>query len=156
MFGEIYTLQGNHDRRLIKWSAAEFDEGDIWGMVVTSRKLQHSPYAWCTVTSGGQAWRVSHPGNYGRNQLTVASDLANKFDSHVITWHEHHAAHGWDVYGRHVVVNGGALVDPEKLAYVRLTDTRTPSMMRGFVVLRGGVATVLGEYPFTDWGAWLN
>jgi hypothetical protein len=154
-YSEIYTLQGNHERRLQKWVDGQFDEGDIWGMIATSKKMLHSNYGWCTVQSGGQTWRVTHPRNYGRNQLTVASDLAMKYSSNVITWHEHHSAIGWDVYGKYVTVNGGTLADPAKLAYVTLDDSRAPGMLNSFVVLKGGVAQVYGKYPFTDWG-WLN
>ena len=155
-FSEIYTLQGNHDRRLQKWTAGEFDENDVWGLIATSQKLVHSNYGWCTVRSNGQPWRVTHPKNYGRNQLTVASDLAMKYQSNVITWHEHHSAHGWDTYGRFVTVNGGTLADANKFAYVSLDDNRMAAMMKSFVVLKNGTARVLGEYPFTDWSEWVN
>jgi predicted phosphodiesterase len=156
VFDEIHIIQGNHDRRLTNWSAAQIDESDIWSMVNTSTKLHHTKFSYCTVNSAGIPWRVTHPVNYGRNQLTVLSDLANKFQSNIIGWHEHHAAQGWDVYKRWVVVNGGCLVDPRKLAYVSLDDCRAAGMAPGFVVLRGGVATVLGKYPFTDWDRWLS
>jgi hypothetical protein len=156
VFDEIYTIHGNHDRRLAKFTAGEFDESDVWGLVATSRKMHHSNRGYCTVNSGGQVWRVTHPRNYGRNQLTVASDLANKYQCHVITFHEHHSAIGWDVYGHYVCVNSGTLVDPRKLAYVELEDNRMAAMLKSFVVLRDGVVTVLGEHPYTDWRAWLN
>ena len=154
-FSEIYTLQGNHDRRLTKWAAGQLDESDVWGMIDTSSKLHHSKYSWCKITSAGVPWRVTHPANYGRNQLTVASELANKFQSNILSWHEHHHAHGWDTYKRWVVVNGGTLVDPCKLAYVTLEDNRMAGMAAGFVVLRNGVATPLGRFPFTDWEQWI-
>jgi len=156
VFQDIYIVQGNHDRRLTNWTAAELDEGDIWGMINTSTKLHHTPYGYCVVTSNGVDWRITHPANYGRNQLTVMSDIANKYGSNVIGYHEHHAAQGWDVYKRWVIVNGGSLVDPCKLAYVALDDNRMAGMAAGFVVLRNGVANVLGAHPFTDWAQWLN
>jgi predicted phosphodiesterase len=156
VFDEIYTLVGNHDARIMKWSAGQIDESDVWGMINTSTKLHHSRLGWCTVNSAGIMWRITHPCNYGRNQLTLASDLANKHQSNIITFHEHHTASGWDVYKRFVCVNGGCLVDPTKLAYVSLDDSRSAGMAPGFVVLRGGVASVLGKYPFSDWTQWLS
>ena len=156
VFDEIYTLEGNHDRRMVKWTAGQLDESDVWGMVNTSTKLHHSKHSWCTINSAGVYWRITHPANYGRGQLTVLSDIANKYQVNCIGFHEHHAAVGWDVYKRYVVINGGMLVDPRKLAYVQLEDNRMPNMAPGFVVLRGGVAQVLGRYPFTDWGAWMG
>jgi predicted phosphodiesterase len=156
VFQEIYILQGNHDRRLTNWSAAQIDEKDIWGMVNSSDKLHHTKYGWCTINSAGVMWRVTHPANYGRNQLVVPGDLANKYCMNIISFHAHHCAHGHDVYKRFVTVEGGCLVDPRKLAYVSLDDSHSAGMAAGFVVLRGGVATVLGRYPYTDWRLWLN
>ncbi|MFA6204331.1 MAG: metallophosphoesterase [Gallionella sp.] len=156
VFTEIYTLEGNHDRRLAKFTHGALQSDDTWSMISTSDKLHHSKMGWCTVNSAGIPWRPTHPSNYGRNQLTVASDLANKYQTNIIGFHEHQAAMGWDVYGRFCVVNGGCLVDPRKLAYVSLDDSRAAGMKPGFVVLRGGVATVLGRYPFTNWDDWLN
>ncbi len=154
VFSEIYTLQGNHDRRLVKWTAAQLDEGDVWGMVNTSDKLHHSKHSYCTVNSAGVYWRVTHPANYGRNQLTIASDLANKYGMNIISHHEHHVSKGWDTYCRYTIVNNGCLVDPRKLAYVQLEDNRMPNMAQGFCMLRHGVPHVFGKYPFTDWD-WL-
>jgi predicted phosphodiesterase len=155
-FTEIYVLQGNHDRRMTNWTAAELDEADAWGMINTSSKIKVTKYSWCQVNSAGVPWRVTHPKSYGRNQLTVASDLANKHACNVIGWHEHHAGIGWDVYGRYVVVNGGSLVDVNKLAYAHLDDSRIAGMKQGFVVLKGGCAKVLSRYPFTEWDEWLG
>jgi len=83
------------------------------------------------------------------------SDLANKYQTNIVGFHEHHAAQGWDVYKRFAIINGGALVDPCKLAYARLDDNRCADMALGFVVLRNGVGTVLSRYPFTDWDRWI-
>jgi Calcineurin-like phosphoesterase len=150
-FAEIYTISGNHDQRIAKWSAAEFDEVDTWGMVATSGKLTHSNCGYCTVQSGGQTWRVTHPASYRRGRLSVANELANKYQVNVISFHEHHLGKTFDEYGHYVVVNGGMLADTEKMAYVTLNDTVSAKMVKGFVALQNGCATVYGERPFTDW-----
>lgn len=155
-FNEIYIIQGNHDRRITNWSDAELEEDDVWGMISSSSKIKISKFGWCTINSGGVPWRVTHPKSYGRNQLTVASDLANKHATNLVTFHEHHAGIGWDVYGRYVVANGGSLVDVNKLAYAHLDDSRSAGMKKGFCVLRGGVLSVLSQYPYTNWDDWIN
>lgn len=155
-FEEIYTIAGNHERRLTKWAAGNLDESDIYGMVVNNPKLVHSEYGYLTVESGGIPWRITHPKNYGKQQLTVLSDLANKFQTNVIGAHEHHNAIGWDVYKRYVICNIGMLADEKKFAYAAMDDNRMAGMTKGFVILRGGVATPLGLYPFTDWSMWLG
>ena len=154
-FDEIYTLMGNHDQRLIKWSAAEFDEADIWGMVTSNSKLHHSSRGWCNVKSAGVNWRVTHPASYRRGRGSVVNELANKYQTNVIGWHEHHLSKMFDEYGHYVVVNGGMLADPNKFAYVTMNDTTSAAMCKGFVVLQNGTASVMGEHPFTDWG-WLS
>lgn len=151
-FAEIYTLQGNHDRRMSKWAEGELSEVDIYGMAVSNPKLHHSKFGYCTVKSGGVDWRITHPANYGKGQLAVLSDLANKYQCNMIGAHEHHLAKGWDVYKRYVICNMGMLADEKKMAYVSLDDTRSAGMAQGFVLLRNGVATPLGRFPFTDWG----
>jgi hypothetical protein len=155
-FTEIYILQGNHDRRWTNWAAGELDETDIWGMINSSSKIKVSKYGWLTVNSGGIPWRITHPQNYSVNQLTLASELANKYQANIISHHQHHLGVGWDKYKRFVIVDNGSLVDTDKLAYAHLDDNRCAGMAQGFTVLRNGCPTLYGRYPFTDWGRVLN
>lgn len=150
-FSEIYVIFGNHDRMMQKANAGEIEAADIFGMLVQNPKIQVSNFGYLDITSSGETYRVTHPRNYGRNQLTVSGQLALKHDKHIISFHEHHLARGRDVYGRHIVVNGGCLADPEKLAYVMMDDSIGASMDRGFVRLQNGVAKELGVWPYTDW-----
>jgi hypothetical protein len=85
----------------------------------------------------------------------VASDLAQKYQQHIIGFHEHHLGMGWDRYKRYVVISGGCLVDVSKLAYVNLDDNRAAGMINGFVMLRNGTPYLFGPEPFTDWDRWL-
>jgi hypothetical protein len=150
-FDEIQICMGNHDRRLEKWAGGNLDEQDIFGMVLSNPRVKTSQFGWCDLSSNGVPWRLTHPRNYGRNQLAVASDLANKYSTNIISFHEHHLAMGYDVYGRWVIANGGTLVDPGKLAYVNLDDSRMPAMMQGFTAVKGGCLKLFGTEPFTDW-----
>jgi hypothetical protein len=151
-FDDIVVLMGNHDRRMEKWAGGNLDEADIFGMVLSNpARVKVSQFGWCTLISNGTPWRITHPRSYGRNQLTVASDLANKFQTNVISFHEHHLSVGWDVYKRWVVVNGGTLVDPAKLAYVQLDDSRAAGMIQGFCAVKRGCVQVFGDEPFSDW-----
>ena len=156
VFSNIYTIAGNHDRRLATWTAGQLDDGDIWGMVTRNAKLHHSQYAGLTLHSGDVDWRVVHPKNYSRNKLVVADVLAQKNQSNMITFHEHYVGKTWDRYNHYVIVNGGCLLDPRKVAYVRLDECNMPNMCNGFVVVRDGIAQELGEWPYTDWKALMN
>lgn len=150
VFTDIYTITGNHDRRLMTWTAGELDEADIWGMVNTSTKLHNSILAYMTLRSGGQLWHITHPRNYSRQALVLAGELALKHDCHVISAHEHHSGMSHDVYGRHNVINIGTLADPRKFAYVYMDDSRAPAMVKSFCVVKNGYPTLYDE-GLTDW-----
>ena len=151
-FDAIWIVMGNHERRLQKFSAAALDETDILALLrVDTERIRWNGYGWCTLRSGGETWRITHPRNYGINQLTVGDQLAQKYNCHVWLAHEHHLAVGWDRYKRHMVVNGGCLVDPRQLAYVQLDDSKSAGMARGFGMIRAGSPYLFGEPPFTDW-----
>ena len=152
-FDDIYVIMGNHDRRIQKVTAGQFSEADIFGMVSTSAKVHTSNFGYMTLdTSAEYPWRITHSSQYSVNQLTVADQLALKYQCNIITHHEHHAAIGWDRYGRYVIVNNGTLADPAKLAYVTLDDSKNAVMQNAFTVLKNGVPHIYGRAPMTDWG----
>ena len=151
-FTEIRFLMGNHDRRMQKWAGGEFDECDIFGMITTAEQCHYSNWGWCVIDNpGGYPWRVTHSRQYSVNQLTVAGEMANKFQMNIISHHQHHLAKGWDKYKRFVVVDNGAMVDADKLAYVVLDDSKMPGMTTGFTMLKNGTPSLFGRHPFTDW-----
>jgi hypothetical protein len=154
-FEEIYIIMGNHDRRLQKWSQGALEETDIFGLVVSSPKVTVSNIGWLTVDTPCGLYRVTHAKNYSVNQLTVADQLALKYQQNIIQFHEHHLALGMDRYGRHIIINGGGLFDADQMVYARLDDSKSGAMVGGFVMLRDGVPTLFGNSPFTDWPRWL-
>lgn len=157
VFDKIYILMGNHERRLGRATEGELNEGDIADFLgINVRQVEMSRFGYCTITSGSQTWRATHSKSYRVNQLSAASDLANKWGCNIIANHSHHLAQGWDKYKRFVVVDNGCLVNPDALAYVSLDDTTAAGMAQGFTMLRRGVAYVFGREPFTDWGTWLG
>jgi VCBS repeat-containing protein len=154
-FDEIYIIMGNHDRRLQRWTAGQLDEKDIFGMITTNEKVRISNYGYLTINTKAQyPWRVTHSKNYSVNQLTVANELANKFQCNIISHHEHHLAIGWDRWKRFVLVNNGGLFDQSQLAYVILDDGKLPGMTNGFTMLKNGCASLFGKYPFSDWSSY--
>lgn len=152
-FEEIYFFMGNHDWRLLKWSMAQLDDDDLL-TYLKSDKVRVSHYRHCTVRTSNGVWRITHPRNYSINALTVANDLAQKHGQHILSFHEHHAGITTDRYGRHIIVNGGCLADPNKLAYVALDDGKSPVMKRGFTVVRDGYPYLFAD-GITDWSKWI-
>lgn len=157
-FDVIYGLMGNHDRRLQKFVMGAFDENDIISMVYSNPdKLKWSNYGYCIVDTPTGEWRITHPKNYSINQLTVAEQLAFKYDQNIISHHEHHAAIGFDRYGKHVIVNNGCLLEQNKLHYVALDDSKSDAMMKSFCMLKDGYPYLFCDngLPWTDWSKWL-
>jgi hypothetical protein len=149
-FTDIRILMGNHDARLLKALSGRESEETL-AAVFLSRlggpdNVQVSIYGYCIVDTPTGEWRVTHPGSFGRNQLSVANNLARKFGSHILTFHEHHDARGWDDSGQYVVANIGMLADPAKLAYSQLVDrSSTPVMRQSFGVLQNGALSIVSR-----------
>jgi hypothetical protein len=151
-FQEIRFLMGNHERRKERRLDGNQDDEDIFSPLASVVKdIKSSNHGFCYVISGGQKWLITHPKQYSQKPLSVVNDLALKFSCNVVGWHEHHFGITWAKYGPWVVVNGGGLFDDEKFAYVQIDQNTRPKMRRGFVLLKGGVARLYGEAPFTDW-----
>lgn len=154
-YDDIYVIMGNHDRRLQKWAGGQLDETDIFGMVTSSDRVHVSNYGYLTVKTNQGDYLVTHSKNYSINQLTVANELAQKYQCNIISHHEHHSAIGWDRFGRYVIVNNGGLFDQNKMAYVVLDNGKNPVMKNSFCLLRNGCAKLFGKEPFTDWSEYL-
>jgi predicted phosphodiesterase len=156
IFDRIFLLSGNHDRRVSRRTDGEMDISDLADFLsISANILTPSILGYATLESGGVSWRVTHAKEYSINRLTVAGELALKFQSHVIAFHEHHQAIGWDRFGRYVIVNGGSLVRQDDMAYCSLDDTKRPVWNTGFVMVREGVPTLFGKSPITRWEDWL-
>lgn len=155
VFAEIYVIMGNHDRRLQKWSAAEFEAADIFSMITTDPRVKVSNYGWCTLDTPGGRYRITHSRNYSVNAGTVAGELANKYQCHIICHHQHHLCKTLDRWKRYICIDNGGLFDVEQLAYVVLDDSKSPGMAQGFTMLRDGSPTLFGKFPFEDWTRWV-
>jgi hypothetical protein len=131
------------------------EKSDIFGMVVQNPKVQVSNLGHLTVDTTCGKYRVTHAKNYSVNQLTVADQLAQKYQTNVIQFHEHHLSMGWDRFGRYIAINGGGLFDPEQMIYATIDDNKSPAMKPGFVMLKNGTPYLFGNCPFTDWDTWL-
>ena len=167
-FDEIIILPGNHDYRMLKKLEGQASFGGmVWGMVdeqdkdlaqmfgsmFSTGKLQTSPVDHCFVDTPKGKYIVAHGTNYSINPLTVANEMAQKYQAHVISGHEHHAGMTIDRFGRYFIINNGGLFDKDKFAYVSLQASKRPVMKKGFTFVDNGHPTVFGDW--TDWSKWL-
>jgi predicted phosphodiesterase len=155
-FDKIFLLTGNHDRRVSRRTEGEMDIMDLAEFLsIPITKLTPSIFGYCTLESNGVSWRITHAREYSINRLTVAGELALKYQTNIVSWHEHHQAIGWDRFGRYCVVNGGSLCKQDSMAYAVIDDSKRPNFNTGFVMIKDGCPTLFGRPPITNWENWL-
>lgn len=152
VFGRVVWLMGNHERRVGKRTRTALQPRHLWALLSYDPRVEVSPWGHCVIENpDGHDWRITHGSDYSINQLTVADQMAQKYQQNIISHHEHHLAIGWDRYKRYVIVNNGGLFEQANMPYVVLDDSKRPAMQNGFTVLSWGYPTVYGPEPFTNW-----
>lgn len=151
VFDHIFIISGNHEYRLPKYTSGAMDIYDLVDLFGGGDNVTASHHGHCVVNTSNGEWRVTHNRNYSIQPLNVASQLALKFQQHIICHHQHHLAMGRDRYNRYTIIDNGGLFDQNKMAYVTIEDSKLPNMVQGFTMLKGGYATIIGDDSFTDW-----
>lgn len=152
-FDRIIIHSGNHEDRFLKINAGNLDLGQLVRMMTSSDRVEWSNFDHCWVNSPSGRWLVAHGKHYSVNQLVVADQYAQKFQAHVILGHQHHLAFGFDRWKRYMLVDNGGLFRQAAMSYVMMRATKMPNMKAGFTALVGGVPTLYGDWPVTDWKA---
>ena len=152
-FQEIWMIAGNHERRLLEHLDGQWDFQDILTASVPSGHIKATVRDRCVVNTSQGKYTVLHGANYSKKSLSNADEYAQKYQSHIISHHEHHAAIGLDRFNRYWIVNNGGLFDMEKMGYVQLKTTTMASMSKGFTMVKNGYPYLFAG--FTDWDRWL-
>lgn len=158
-FDTIYLTPGNHLRhRLMNALKADIGADQVVRLFVPPEHLRRVTFSWYDevhVSSGGEDYVVAHQYQYRQTKLSIANDLAQKYQKNVICFHQHHTAIGRDKYNHHTIIDCGGLHDQTMMGYVNLVPSTLPRMNNGFVYLRDGTANLLTPYrTFTDWRLW--
>lgn len=156
VFDEMYWILGNHERRVGRRTQGALKPAHLLALLTGSPRIKISHWGHCVISTSTGDWRVTHGSNYSVNQLTVADQLAQKYQQHIISHHQHHCAIGFDRYKHFVVVDNGGLFNQPDMSYVVLDDSKMPNMVNGFTMLRGGYPTLFSVSPFTNWSEWLG
>lgn len=158
-FDEVSWFWGNHERRATrrtKNALTPYLMGQlVLGPLLHLGKVKLSHWGYMFLQTSRQKWVIAHGRNYSVQQLSVAEWLSWKYQRNVISFHEHHLAHGYDRYGHFQVINGGGLFDQAEMGYAMLDASKSPNMVNGFVLFKDGYPHVLGPDGFTDWSRWL-
>jgi hypothetical protein len=156
VFERVVWFFGNHENRVLARSNGVISPDMVLGMVTRDPKILKrvdvSGWGHCVVLNdNGANWRITHGSAYSINQLNVADQMAQKYQAHILSHHQHHLAVGWDRYKRYMVVDNGGLFDQVQMAYVVKQDSKMGNMIPGFTLLKHGYPQVYGPEPFTDW-----
>lgn len=152
-FDEMWMLSGNHERRILEALDGQYDINDVLAASLPSGKVKATVLDRCTVNTSRGKYAVLHGASYAKKALNNADEYAQKYQSHIISHHEHHAAIGMDRYDRYTIVNNGGLFDSTKMSYVQEKSNTMASMSNGFTMVKNGYPYLFGK--FTDWDKWL-
>jgi hypothetical protein len=157
-FDTIWLALGNHEHRLVRLMKGDISGSMLGRLLSAGRgKLRVTPYSHIIIHSGDQVWRATHQSNYSKLKGRVGDELAQKFQVNVLVHHQHHASKMMDRYGRYVIIDNGGLFDVDKMSYVKLRDSTSVGMTKGFTVLLNGTGHLITPYPaFTDLDLWLK
>jgi hypothetical protein len=153
VFDEMWMLCGNHERRILQRLDGQYDINDVLAASLPSGKVKATVLDKCTVKTSKGTYSILHGDNYSKKSLNNADELAQKFQTHIISHHEHHAAIGLDRYDRYFIVNNGGLFDQKKMGYTKVSSNTCANMSQGFTLIKRGYPYLFGK--FTDWSRWL-
>lgn len=155
-FTHEYILSGNHDKWIPKMQDGRLGPKDLrrtflsW-LDADPTRVDWSVYGYCTIRSPRLGdIRVTHPKNYSRTPANVAARLAEKYQMHVLTFHEHSVGaklvrtEKGDKWG----VAVGCMADWRGFNYIMLEDSTSPLMRQGFALLKDGLIHIYGEQGY--------
>ncbi len=143
-FERVAVLLGNHEMRLIRLLNYKLGAEDLSKLFMSHPGLVVTDYHWCTVRSGGQTWRISHPKNAHMTPCSVARKLVAKNQmTHVAVGHDHVCGKIKTEDGRHWAVSMGVCLMPAKLDYITLVDNTRWQIAQGALIIRGGYPELL-------------
>lgn len=152
-FDEMWMVSGNHERRILEKLDGQYNINDVLAASLPSGKVKATVLDRCTVKTSKGKYTVLHGDNYAKKSLNNADEYAQKFQTHIISHHEHHAALGLDRFDRYFIVNNGGLFDHTKMSYVQTKSNTMAGMSQGFTMVKNGFPYLFGK--FTDWDRWL-
>jgi hypothetical protein len=152
---DSYFVRGNHDDWFARLVDGTLGMGDYWSLLFSGldkHKVNHIDDTKLILHNCGSLWRISHSINYSTIAGRNANRLANKFDSNIITGHEHSLAVLRDDNNRNTVIACGMMADYALMNYVHDYDTKHNIMKNAYVVVQNGTFEIMTPYP--DWQDW--
>jgi len=142
-FERAYVILGNHEMRLIRQLNYKLGAEELTPMFASHPGLVVTNYHWCTLRSGGEKWRISHPKNAHMNPCSVARRLTAKYNCHVAVGHDHVCGAMLTEDARHWAISTGVCLMPAKLDYISLVDNMRWRVAQGALIIRDGYPELL-------------
>lgn len=158
---EIFMLPGNHDEWLAYDVYGEISVDDTLRLMIPDGLQDRvTPFLYdrVTVTSGSEVWTIPHQAAASVDPLKAGRELSLKFQTNMITPHQHLSALGFDKYNRYMIISIGGLHDERMMDYVQLNTTTMYNMNVGVAVLQDGEGILITpDARQTNWrkyGGW--
>jgi len=135
VFDETILFTGNHEDRFSRTNKFHIDNTRVLQML--GRDMKHykfSEYHYLILDD----WRLTHPGSYRQQKLSVASALADKFRMNVLQAHGHFGSIGYSRSG-YLVGDMGGIFDKTRAEYTMEKDTTHPVWNNGFFIYKDKV-----------------
>lgn len=150
-FEEIWFLTAGHEKRMLRLLGNNLEPKRMF-RTITDRigaEVNVSPYSHCLINN---QWKIIHPQKGRKKKLSLASEMATKYHKHIVCFHQHYTALGFDVSGKYVVCDLGAMVDTRKLPYTQIDASVWPMTNKSFAMIKGDVLRIYTDHPnLTDW-----
>lgn len=141
-FNAIYTVRGNHDKRLpialkdtidFKSAMNLFVDGKI---IATNRDHLY-------LTSGKVTYRVCHPESYSQIKGKIAGTLAQDLQENILMGHPHFFSMSYNKTGKFLAVELPCLCDIGAFQYKNSATTSCPEWNNGFLhIFHGNIRPV--------------
>ena len=142
-FQDVVFVIGNHEGRLLRtMNSPLFSKFLIQFIGVDNPVFRIAPYYYSLIETIKGTFRVVHPKGAAKSTST---QLASKFQQHILMAHSHRWAHQYDISGQFHAIQMGCCVDESRLAYVGQRDNTSDKHKLGAVIVRDGFPYLLGE-----------
>lgn len=142
-FEKVIVILGNHEMRLIRQLNYKLGAEELTPLFASHPGLIVTDYHWCTLRSGGQTWRISHPKNAHMKPCSVATRIVAKYNCHVAIGHDHVCGAMLAEDAQHWAISTGVCLMPKKLDYITLVDNTRWQVAQGALIIRGGYPELL-------------
>jgi len=156
--GEVFKRQvfcnGNHDKRVAKKLDAGLTlERLIYAALAGDRCASEIIVTELDYLLLGDSWLIGHPSAYSGQGGKTPSDLADKYQRNVITFHNHVAGMSPSKSGQYWGIDAGHMTVQARHNYASMALTKHVNWKGGFVIISDKTAFTFYEGA-TDWTWW--